>query len=110
MRHIKEGKDGAEIKTMPPVVLDGIIEIAMIFARNGYPFVITEKDGGKHMVGSLHYKGFAIDFRSWVVPYDKRPALLAQLKRELGSDWDVIEEHNPDHFHAEYQPKKVMAA
>ncbi len=107
MEHIKEG---VEIKTMPPVVLDGIIEMAMIFARNGYPFVITEKDGGKHMVGSLHYKGFAIDFRSWVVPVDKRPALLAQLKRELGSDWDVIEEHNPDHFHAEYQPKKVMVA
>ena len=108
MEHIKEGKDGAVITTMPPVVLDGIITIAMIFARNGYPFVITEKDGGKHMVGSLHYKGFAIDFRSWVVPHDKRPALLAQLKRELGSDWDVIEEH--DHFHAEYQPKKVMVA
>ena len=42
MKHIKEGTDGAVIKTMPPVVLDGIIEIAMIFARNGYPFVITE--------------------------------------------------------------------
>ena len=108
MEHIKEGKDGAVIKTMPPVVLDGIIEIAMIFARNGYPFVITEKDGGKHLVGSLHYTGFAIDFRSWVVPADKRPALLVQLKRELGSDWDVIEEHA--HFHAEYQPKKVMVA
>ena len=108
MRHIKEGKDGAEIKTMPPVVLDGIIEIAMIFARNGYPFVITEKDGGQHMVGSLHYTGHAIDFRSWVVPVEKRPALLAQLKRGLGKDWDVIEER--DHFHAEYQPKKVMVA
>mgnify|MGYP003558061134 FL=1 len=108
MRHIKEGKDGAVITTMPPVVLDGIIVIAMIFARNGYPFVITEKDGGQHMVGSLHYAGFAIDFRSWVVPVDKRPALLAQLKRELGKDWDVIEER--DHFHAEYQPKKVMVA
>ena len=108
MEHIKEGKDGAVITTMPPVVLDGIIVIAMVFARNGYPFVITEKDGGQHMVGSLHYAGFAIDFRSWVVPVDKRPALLAQLKRELGSDWDVIEED--DHFHAEYQPKKVMVA
>jgi hypothetical protein len=108
MEHIKEGKDGAVIKTMPPVVLDGIIEIAMIFARNGYPFVITEKDGGKHMDGSLHYTGFAIDFRSWVVPVHKRPALLAQIKRALGPDWDVVEEH--DHFHAEYQPKKVMVA
>ena len=108
MRHIKEGKDGAVITTMPPVVLDGIIEIAMIFARNGYPFVITEKDGGKHMDGSLHYTGFAIAFRSWVVHVAKRPALLAQLKRALGSDWDVIEED--DHFHAEYQPKKVMVA
>ena len=108
MCHIKEGKDGAEIKTMPPPVLDGIIEIAMIFARNGYPFVITEKDGGQHMVGSLHYAGFAIDFRSWVVPVHKRPALLAQIKRALGPDWDVVEER--DHFHAEYQPKKVMVA
>ena len=58
------------------------------------PLVITEKDGGKHMDGSLHYTGFAIDFRSWVVHVVKRPALLAQLKRELGSDWDVIEERD----------------
>lgn len=108
MKYIKEGKNGAVINSMPPIVLDGLIGIVIVFARNGYAFCLTEKDGGKHMVGSLHYKGFAIDFRSWVVPYDKRPALLAQLKRELGSDWDVIEED--DHFHAEYQPKKVMVA
>ena len=58
MRHIKlRGKTGAVITTMPPVVLDGIIEIAMIFARKRLPFVITEKDGGKHMDGSLHYTG-----------------------------------------------------
>ena len=88
--------------------MTGVQTCALPISRNGYPFVITEKDGGKHMDGSLHYTGFAIDFRSWVVHVVKRPALLAQLKRELGSDWDVIEEH--DHFHAEYQPKKVMVA
>ena len=56
MRHIKEGKDGAVIKTMPPVVLDGIIEIAMIFARNGYPLCHHRERRRQAHGRFLHYR------------------------------------------------------
>lgn len=85
-----------------------------------YEHTITSINDGKHMDGSLHYKGCAVDFRThdYFIQVkdvkDQRQSLLFSLrdniKNILGGDFDVIIEdpNGPnEHMHVEYQPKIV---
>jgi hypothetical protein len=67
--------------------------------------VITSGSEGKHKPNSLHYKGLAIDIRSRTFTIVMTIDFLAELRKLLGSGFQVIEEHNPPHFHIEYDPK-----
>ena len=106
MKHIKDGVKSSDIEL---VVLDGVIKTALVFQDLGYVPVITSKEDGTHMPGSLHYKKRAFDWRTRDVPPAERPPLRDVLQRSLGPDWDVVLEK--DHLHTEYDPKtKVMNA
>ena len=68
--------------------------------------VITEGSGGKHMVGSLHVSGRAVDIRTSNLPASSPPDVVAGvIRRALGPDWDVVWEPEPAHIHIEWQPK-----
>ncbi len=106
MKHIKDGVRSSGIE---PVVLDGVLTIALVYQDLGYVPVITSIEDGTHMPGSLHYKKRAFDWRTYQVPAAERPALRVVVQRALGPDWDVVLEK--DHLHTEYDPKpKVMNA
>ena len=72
------------------------------------PIVITAGIDGKHMVGSKHYDGDALDIRTKNFP--SRAAKLAfaeALRRELGPAYQVIFEAagTPnEHLHVEFDP------
>jgi hypothetical protein len=70
--------------------------LATFYAARGLDLQITSVREGTHSAGSLHYDGCAIDFRGQGVP-------VVELRRLLGSAFDVVEE--PDHIHVEYDPK-----
>jgi len=64
--------------------------------------VVTSGLDGSHGEKSLHFQGRALDFR--VNDWKSTVEILAQIRKELGPDYDVIFEGN--HVHIEYDPKK----
>lgn len=62
--------------------------------------VITSIRDGLHSPGSLHYEGNAFDLR---LPSKSRiTKIVAALRRELGSPYDVVLERT--HIHIEFDP------
>lgn len=66
--------------------------------------VITAGFDGRHMAGSKHYEGNAFDMRSRFYTDRELVTLLANLRENLGPDYDVVDEVS--HIHIEYDPKK----
>jgi hypothetical protein len=69
-------------------------------AGQGHRFMVTSVTDGKHMVGSFHYRGLAVDLR---LPEAHLASKVAQdLSQALGNEFDVVFEK--DHIHIEYDP------
>lgn len=73
---------------------------ANVASGMGVDVTITAGTDGKHMVGSKHYTGEALDIRLLGVRTTEFRTLLAI---RLGAGYQVILE--PDHIHVEYDPK-----
>lgn len=100
---IKSGAGAARVHGLTtPMVLAAFIA-ACVMDRHGVSAVITAGLDGKHMTGSLHYVGCAIDMRISDIPVESRETVRAELKADLGDDYDVVFEG--DHIHVEFQPK-----
>jgi len=56
-----------------------------------------------HSAGSLHPFGLALDFRTYYFEEEEIDMVKAEIKKELGPDYDVLFETN--HLHIEYDPK-----
>ncbi len=65
--------------------------------------MLTSITDGKHMEGSLHYKGLAFDCRVSNVPQRYRAQLPQLLRSALGPQYDVVDEQT--HIHVEFDPK-----
>lgn len=101
-------KAGVNFDGISPHILKACSDIHSIMDMTGQ-FTVTAALDGKHMKGSLHYEGRAIDIRSKHIPSQaaKHNALEA-LKAKLGPDFDCILENEgleQEHFHIEYDPK-----
>lgn len=100
------------INTKPGVDLWGLSStmtcaVRMIDAQlrhHGYPsWTITSTTEGKHMTGSRHYTGDAIDIRIRDVSDPDEFFIL--IRDALPDSFDVILER--DHVHVEFDPRKV---
>lgn len=73
-------------------------------------FTITSVCDGKHMKGSKHYEGNAIDIRTRFktslsqMPKLDKLFLAKRLKHALGKDYDVVIENT--HIHIERDPEE----
>jgi hypothetical protein len=76
------------------------------FASRGYDAIITSAIEGRHMFGSKHYAGSAVDFRLTHVPPTQWEDLRRNIALRLGPDYDVLLEYNPNHLHIEWDPKQ----
>jgi hypothetical protein len=100
-------KPGARITGLRPEILFAAVAAERVYAQAGHDLMITACVDGKHMAGSLHYAGQAIDVRTRdIAPADVQK-LIAQIKACLGDDFDVLLE--VDHIHIEFQPKQSLA-
>lgn len=68
---------------------------------------ITSLNDGTHKIGSLHYKGLAVDLRVKNLPPTLWSQTVAELQAALGFKYDVLLEMDPPHCHVEYDPKPV---
>jgi hypothetical protein len=99
-------KPGVRITGLRPEILLAAVAAERVYEAEGHDLTITAAIDGKHMAGSLHYAGTAIDIRTRDVPADKIPVILAKLKEALAGDFDVLLEG--DHIHIEFQPKQSL--
>ena len=65
--------------------------------------IITSTTDGRHMHGSLHFKGLAVDLRTRDLSLYEKIHYHSMLKSALCKLCDVVLES--DHIHVEYSPK-----
>jgi len=101
------------MKIKKDVILSGLqlpmrralITADKIWKETGEELVITAGLDGVHSAGSVHYYGYAVDLRTRYFKDSKYPpgvidGIAAQLKGNLGSDYDVVV--HSSHIHVEY--------
>ena len=94
-------KKGVKSKGIQPEILLAIQEAREVYHQLGAETVITSLLDGKHMKGSKHYEGQAVDLR---IRHLHDPQLAFSLLRSaLGRDYDVVLEKS--HIHVEFDPK-----
>ena len=99
-------KGGVQPKAL--TILAAIANVAQSWTEPG-EIVITSGMDGKHMKGSKHKTGGALDVRSKTFPsaQSKRDFLI-HLRQRLGPHFDLILEDEGgenEHFHCEFDPK-----
>jgi hypothetical protein len=101
-------KPGLVASGVRPETLLAIMVVDSILSRHNIPLVLTELTGAKHMEGSLHYKGLAVDLRSKVIPREILDNVVFEIKEALGSQYDVVleaKDQDNEHMHVEFDPK-----
>jgi hypothetical protein len=69
----------------------------------GLTLVVTSGTDGKHMKGSKHYTGEALDIRRSNIASERVSMVCELLRARLGKNYDVVLERT--HIHVEYDPK-----
>ena len=87
----------------PEMVLAATVVASVYSEFNNSQCVITSITDGKHRKNSIHYKGFAMDFRTRHIPIGMLGTLRARVQACLGSEFDVVLEET--HLHVEYDPE-----
>lgn len=104
-------KSGVRLKDLQPQMVIAAIVVNDIFWSLGLECVITSANDSKHSEWSLHYKGYALDFRTHYAELNgKEQELCQRVKDALGPDFDVVMEAvgTPnEHLHVEYDPKEA---
>ena len=99
-------KDGVSLDGIVPASVDPIVDAARtVYDRFGKELVITSGTDGRHMQGSLHYVGKALDLRAsapWGYTERVRRQIVAHLRKELGDAYDVVLHRT--HIHVEHDP------
>jgi hypothetical protein len=102
MMRLKAGLSGARVGGIEQETVLAIMIAASVYDKFEQPFMVTAVTDSKHMPGSLHYVGLAVDLG--MPSANVKNVLLQSLREALADDFDVVEEG--DHIHIEFQPKR----
>lgn len=106
-------KAGVRLRGLRPEVVMAALVVAGVYEKYGFSCTITSAVDGRHMDGSEHYTGLALDFRLndlSGIPPRTRPMIAADVRAALGEDFDVIHEGagtENEHLHIEFDPKRL---
>ena len=95
-------KHGVDLRGIKPEAVVAMMICEPIISKHA-EFVVTSVCDGKHMQGSKHYEGLAMDIRTREIPEAMLKPCLDEMKEALGPQYDAILEG--DHFHVEHDPK-----
>lgn len=98
------------MKIKDGVIMQGLkIEMRLVLAyadeiwkHYKQELVITSALDGVHSSSSLHYYGYALDFRTHYFTPEEALAVSVRLRECLGDDYDVV--LHSTHIHVEYDP------
>ena len=97
-------KPGVDLSELDLRMADAIPAIARVFGAFGYRATITSARDGKHMTGSLHYQGKALDWRTWADDQGTqiRDGIKKQICAEIQRDCPWIQAiPEKTHIHTE---------
>lgn len=94
-------KSGAVLSTKPEIEYARRV-VSNVWRRHGFVATVTSGYDGTHKANSLHGLGLAEDYRTYDVPANVLPTMVAEVRAQLGSNYDVILEAT--HLHVEYDP------
>ena len=98
-----EFKDGVSVDGIKKETITLIAFLNCYFyLRIGKQLVITSCTDGKHMKGSKHYSGYAIDIRTRHLNAQEIEKLVIWFKNNYDKNYDIVVEK--DHIHVEYDP------
>lgn len=101
-------KNGVTLFTLKPQIVLAVFIADTVFRHyTNEKLCITSGDDGKHMEGSKHYTGEAVDIRrpkNFMFNNDI-DMLVKDLATSLGEGYDVVLENF--HIHIEYDPPTV---
>lgn len=96
--------NSVSFRGVQPQILLALIRADAISTGQGWGEIwITSCCDGKHMEGSKHYEGLAVDLRTRHLSPNDRLRFASLLARALGPEYDVVLE--PTHLHVEYDPE-----
>lgn len=94
-------KDGVPLEGLQPDMLYCLDICNDVFKAHGFDCVVTSTTDGKHMIGSFHYIGYAVDLRTRHLDEHIVDEITGRLMAVLGDTFDVVLES--DHIHIEFQ-------
>lgn len=109
MLTIKSGPSGCRIAGLQLQAWIAVHIAEQVYAARKLDLIWTCGTDSKHMPGSLHFVGLAVDLG--MPPAALAPGIMADLKARLGDDYDVVEEAGATggpHIHIEFQPKRAI--
>ena len=97
------------VAILAALMCSGLSGIGSVRAEGGPAIkpTITGGTDGARFAGSHHPSRDAIDLRTWNLNRRQGAAILQELRKRLGSEYDVIDARGREggfHFHVEYDP------
>lgn len=111
MGHSMRLKDASvSVRGLETELVVALFDLDMLWRKMvGYELIITSARDGRHKRASQHYKGDAVDIRTWTTESsgtqlsgENRRRVYQNVTDYLGPDFIVIDER--DHLHIHYRP------
>lgn len=93
-------KDGVLLAGLQPSMRKALKEADRIWQQFGEELVITSALDGEHSAGSLHYYGYALDFRTRYFSDYEKARVFEHLCNSIGKTYTVV--HHQTHIHVQY--------
>ncbi len=94
-------KDGVIMTGLQVQMRQALMIADGIYTSYGKELVVTSAIEGEHSAGSLHFYGYALDFRTYYFTDKEKLEVYGLLCDKLAHFYDVLLEK--DHFHIEYK-------
>jgi hypothetical protein len=101
-------KAGVDIRQIGSEIALGLAVLDAVLWKHGADCMITACRDGKHMDGSKHYIGDAVDVRlasRWVTSSNVDITVLNEARAALGDQFDLVLEES--HYHLEFHKKDL---
>lgn len=101
-------KNSVKLSSLKPQIVVAFVIASDIARSLGLDLIVTSANDSKHMTGSKHFVGEALDFRTHDWDDLTKSQFVAKLRACLTSDFDVVFEaaNQPnEHLHVEWDPK-----